>query len=256
MENVMEFTNQWFPGVVPVWDQLLDFYKPKSYLEIGVYEGQSLLYVAEWMEDNGGGYCIGVDPYYPDELERVVPGTERVLPPVNEVYDRAVSNIDEFHDNSTTATSVQLIDRSSKEELPRLLEADMRFDMIYVDGSHHASDVLFDMVVGWELLKPGGVMICDDYLWRSAPIGHPNYRLLHHPKLAIDAFVNVNYDKLWVIESTNRQVYLVKLKENANEKNPLDRGDSDGSDADSAVRDSEGADSAACDVHVDGTDDG
>jgi predicted O-methyltransferase YrrM len=40
-----------------------------------------------------------------------------------------------------------------------------KFDFIYVDGEHSAYAVLSDMVKGWEALKPGGVMIIDDYLW-------------------------------------------------------------------------------------------
>ena len=39
------------------------------------------------------------------------------------------------------------------------------YDLIYVDGSHTARDVLQDAVLGWGLLKRGGLMIFDDYLW-------------------------------------------------------------------------------------------
>ena len=39
------------------------------------------------------------------------------------------------------------------------------YDVIYVDGSHTARDVLQDAVLGWGLLKRGGLMIFDDYLW-------------------------------------------------------------------------------------------
>ena len=37
------------------------------------------------------------------------------------------------------------------------------FDIAYVDGSHEAADVLCDLVMAWALLKPGGVLLCDDY---------------------------------------------------------------------------------------------
>ena len=38
------------------------------------------------------------------------------------------------------------------------------FDLIYVDGSHQYADVRQDSFEGFDLLKPGGIMIFDDYL--------------------------------------------------------------------------------------------
>jgi predicted O-methyltransferase YrrM len=36
------------------------------------------------------------------------------------------------------------------------------FDVIYVDGSHHAADALTDIVMAFHLLKVDGVMMIDD----------------------------------------------------------------------------------------------
>ena len=35
--------------------------------------------------------------------------------------------------------------------------------MIYVDGSHRADDVMIDAIQGFAALKPGGILIFDDY---------------------------------------------------------------------------------------------
>ena len=43
------------------------------------------------------------------------------------------------------------------------------FDLIYIDGSHTAADVLTDAVLAFQLLRVGGVMIFDDYLWSMEP---------------------------------------------------------------------------------------
>ncbi len=42
--------------------------------------------------------------------------------------------------------------------------AGARFDFVYVDGSHQYADVLGDSFAGFDALKPGGIMIFDDYL--------------------------------------------------------------------------------------------
>ncbi len=57
-------------------------------------------------------------------------------------------------------------------------------DFIYVDGSHTTRDVLSDAVLSFDLLKTGGMMAFDDYLWQ----GYPKQPLLN-PKIGIDAFL-------------------------------------------------------------------
>ena len=46
-----------------------------------------------------------------------------------------------------------------------LREIDAEFDFIYIDSDHSPTAVLADAVLAWPLLKVGGVMIFDDYLW-------------------------------------------------------------------------------------------
>ncbi len=79
------------------------------------------------------------------------------------------------------------------------------FDIVYIDGSHKASDVLEDAVISWRLVKPGGLIIFDDY----------NFVFEDHPEwntgLAIDAFMKLFADKLKVIEIDQRQVFLEKI---------------------------------------------
>ena len=51
-----------------------------------------------------------------------------------------------------------------------LIENRERFDLIYVDASHLALDVVVDASLSWQLLCGGGVVIFDDYRW-SSPLG-------------------------------------------------------------------------------------
>ena len=49
------------------------------------------------------------------------------------------------------------------------------FNLIYIDGSHYCDDVIIDTIKSFKMLKSGGVMIFDDYLWRyySKDIDNP-----------------------------------------------------------------------------------
>lgn len=40
-----------------------------------------------------------------------------------------------------------------------------RFDIIYIDGSHHSDDVIVDAFKAFEMLTLGGIIIFDDYFW-------------------------------------------------------------------------------------------
>ena len=42
-----------------------------------------------------------------------------------------------------------------------------KYDLIYVDGDHHAEAVYLDLVLSWEILNPGGILAGDDYNWVS-----------------------------------------------------------------------------------------
>ena len=50
-----------------------------------------------------------------------------------------------------------------------------------------------DSVLSWNLLKPGGILIFDDYLWMP-----DSYKSLT-PKLAVDSFIEVFEDYVEVI---------------------------------------------------------
>ena len=77
------------------------------------------------------------------------------------------------------------------------------FDFIYIDGDHTAEGVLQDAVLSWRLLKPGGIMAFDDYLWED-PRG-----IEFQPGWSIDTFTGAVKDESEVLLS-NSQVWLRK----------------------------------------------
>ena len=77
------------------------------------------------------------------------------------------------------------------------------FDFIYIDGDHTAEGVLQDAVLAWRLLKPGGIIAFDDYLWED-PRG-----IEYQPGWSIDTFVGIVKDDSEDLVS-NAQVWLKK----------------------------------------------
>lgn len=105
--------------------------QPISYLEIGVYEARS----AVWMLDNVlthplSKYC-GVDlEVRPNGWKNLAPHRDKVV-----IYEG-----------------------DSKVIVPRL---NQKFDIVYIDGDHSAKGALFDSVAAWPLATK--YLLWDDY---------------------------------------------------------------------------------------------
>lgn len=100
-----------------------------------------------------------------------------------------------------------ILREKSETALPRLMLQKESFDLAYVDGSHVASNVLFDGVMAGRLLKVGGVLVFDDYKWPDAKEGNG-------PKEGIDAFILAHQASFQVLDS-GYQVVLQKVAESA-----------------------------------------
>jgi len=187
------FTQNWFSIVEGVWENLIPKIKPKTILEIGSYEGASACYLIRKLAQESPIeiHCI-------DTWEG---GVEH-----KEAASDMASVETRFHHNTKLAISrvphnVNLIVHKGLSDfhLATLLSRNYSnyFDLIYVDGSHQAPDVLADAVLGFKLLKIGGHMFFDDYLWSEKPA--QDMDPLRCPKMAIDAFINCNIRKVQVV---------------------------------------------------------
>jgi len=185
-----EFTSDWFSGREGYWQEIFVQLKPRKILEIGAYEGRSSVFIIE--------HCAvyaPVDFYCIDSWQG---GVEHARDAMSEVESRFDANIAKALAKVAGQVHVHKIKSLSHPALLQLLEAHRAsFDFVYVDGSHQAPDVLADAVLSFWLLRRGGVMVLDDYLWSLEPWGQQDP--LNMPKPAIDAFINIYQRKLRVL---------------------------------------------------------
>lgn len=204
----LSFTNDWFGRHKTVWSQLLERYRPQKILEVGSYEGASVC------------YCIQVLSSQVDHLEVHCVDTWEggIEHQKGQFFEAEMSSVEQrFQDNlkiqiSQALCPVDLAVHKGKsiQALAQLISNGMsqRFDMVYIDGSHQASDVIADAVLAFELVRVGGIMIFDDYLWAEPNISRDPLRC---PKLAIDAFSNIFFRKVATLSAPLYQVYLKKI---------------------------------------------
>lgn len=190
-----DFTVDWFSSHIPTWHHLLTALKPQRIIEIGCYEGRSTSYLIE--------HCAGERPIELHCIDTWDGGEEFRK---GAFGGRLVSDAEARFDHNVAlacrrAAHEVLLNKhktSSNKGLVNILASGEfgGYDLIYIDGSHQAADVLCDAVLAFELLRVGGLMIFDDYLWCMEADGAQDS--LGMPKPAIDAFTNIYQRKMKV----------------------------------------------------------
>lgn len=182
--NEYAFRHDYVSSHVPHWERHLAQYCDRDdvrILEIGSFEGASTIWFLENILTRSTSSIVCIDP-----------------------FSRGGGEVRFDHNLRVSGQShrVTKIKASSNVALMRLTPRS--FDVIYVDGSHLAPDVLLDAAASWWLLKPGGVLIFDDYQWQQH---RPE---LERPQLAIDIFLDVLGPQLEVLEK-DYQVIVKKI---------------------------------------------
>ena len=163
------FTADWVSYNLPVWTEVLGPLagKPVHALEVGVFEGRTSVWLLENVLTHPDATLTWIDTFEGS--------AEHAGADLAGLEGRFRANTARF------GAKVRGQVKKSQEVLRGM--AGERFDLVYLDGSHEAADVLADAVLAWPLLKPGGLLGFDDYGWRVFP--EPERR----PAPAVDAFL-------------------------------------------------------------------
>lgn len=178
----------WFSNNVPVLEPFLRPLRDRAAtgLEIGSWEGRSARWFLEHVLTHGQSRLVCVEPF--------IGGHELTLPPEKRTPDGRIIGLEErLLVNlrpwlQLPRPRVELQDVPSWQSLRSLPPES--FDFAYIDGSHRARDVLEDLVLTHRLLRPGGLLIADDYGWTLSP---------DRPAPAIDAFLSIYETEIEVL---------------------------------------------------------
>ena len=165
--------------------------RPTTYLELGVYQGESLGWVGENVLKHPLSKGFGVDPWAPMNKH----DAERI----EQVRQDCIKRVDGLPISLIQMKSVDyFLSGRAAENGP--------FDVIYCDASHWAEAVMTDAVLSWQFLKVGGMMIFDDVGMRL--------RRQRENRIArtVDQFT-VCFERCIEVIFHNYQVGLIKTKE-------------------------------------------
>jgi predicted O-methyltransferase YrrM len=197
----MSYSSNWFEKLAK--NNFETFIKPifekKSlhYLEIGTFEGASLNYMFKNILSHVDSKATVIDPFND----------------FNNSYNQLQTFKNNLHDY---LDRINIIQGYSQNELIKLEKES--YDLIYIDGDHTSSAVFLDALLSFPLLKKGGYIIFDDYLWIHDAEKHEivetsDHRLQHpnNPFTGINNFINIHKVDIELI-SSNWQL-IIKKKE-------------------------------------------
>jgi predicted O-methyltransferase YrrM len=148
-----------------------------SLLEVGSFEGRSAIWFLDNVLTHPTATITCVDPF-------IGPGAEAQ-------FD---------HNMRVSGHAAKVTKIKGRSEVVLLDLKPASYDAIYIDGSHLAVNVLMDAALSWTLLKRGGVLIFDDYLWR------PERPAWNRPQLAIDLFLSMVGTDAVVLHKTHQAI--------------------------------------------------
>ncbi len=160
---------------------------PETVIEIGVFQGFFTFNMTGLVAPQNKNYRhFAIDPFdtSPDLESQVI----------SQAFDCFLHNLEVFD----YAGNIFFMRQNSSAALMELINKNVQAELIYVDGDHTAPQVLEDLVLAWKLLKPGGIMLCDDSVtWGD------DQQVTDTPRLAVDSFLHCYWRKVRVLPLAN-----------------------------------------------------
>ena len=162
------------------WRRILyTFYKqrgPVRILEIGAYRGEA----TAWFLRNLCGHAES-RVYAVDTFEGSAEYTDTNFSKIEQAFQASICATG----RQSRVVKLKMLSYKALLQLNTEFNRQPYFDVVLIDASHEAADVMMDGVMAFPLLKVGGVMIFDDYKWEKL------VQAYYRPKVAIDGFIDV-----------------------------------------------------------------
>lgn len=157
--------------------------RPRVVVELGVWKGASTMTMASALREHGiDGCVIAVDTWlgsYEHWLKDMHRSDMRFEHGYPRMYHTFLANIVA----NGFARHVVPLPLDSSNAAIVLQRSGVAADVVHLDGSHDYESTSADLRRWWSLLKPGGVMIVDDY--------DPKGRIWQTVRRAVDDFLAV-----------------------------------------------------------------
>ena len=214
---ILKYKSYWRKtGLKGKWGEIylnhLNTFKPKNFLEIGVFCGVTARNTCEYLNKlHGNSFSyIGIDLFggekksQIDEIEPNFLKNQTFSNPLKNLYYNYIrkENLNSIESNQNLLKkfkkNVKLIEGDTNDVLKKIDISDI--DYIFLDGGHSYNTVINDLNIIYEGLKgKNKVILCDDYGAAS---------FIQDVKNAVDDFSSKNNIKVQIIENRFAELIL------------------------------------------------
>lgn len=163
---------------IPTWTNFFEGYKNVSdllFLEIGTGHGRSAVWLLENVLTHTTSKIITIDilnerKYKKGDLPFDF-GEELTLLVSDNLSPYIQQNKCEFYETDSKRFVKDIFGNKLNSKFIEKNVAENIFDFIYLDGCHEPDYVMYESALCFDLLKPGGTMLFDDYGWGNCRFG-------------------------------------------------------------------------------------
>lgn len=172
---------------------------PTSIIEIGTFEGLTSCYISDVYGHNRSIKIFCIDPHST---------SEDLSQDMSVIKENFLYNI-----NLCSNKNIEYISKPSFHGLLDLINKNITAQFIYVDGDHRSAFVLEDLVLAFNLLPIGGVILCDDINWVNSKNNSIDESPSNAPRMAIENFIQCNWNRIKLINLPHgNQTAFEKIK--------------------------------------------
>jgi len=177
-----------FTANIPLWKTMMSRFDSREnllFLEIGTGHGRSAVWLLENILTDLSSKIITIDIQNTRNYKR------GDLP--FDFGDELTLTLDQNLQPYIDKNQCELYEMDSKTFLKKLFGGNLnsklitndsnKFDFIYLDGCHDPDYVMFESAVCFDMLKPAGFLLFDDYGWGNCKFGIDAFLLCYKNKI-------------------------------------------------------------------------
>ena len=218
-----------------LYEQLIKELSPTLVIEVGVHRGSSTIKFAQLLSEQrgkaSGGAVLAVDTWlgandwwgdgraylsgpHVDESRKQVLLTGKLPRAMTDllwvngrpsIYQDFLSNVMQ----AGVQERVVPFPLPSRQVARFLMERGIQADLIHIDGSHEYEEVVDDLQHWWPLVRPGGVLLGDDY--RFPDVKRAFGEMVHREGLRIDSKINRTWPSKVAVRKPHTEGFLSRL---------------------------------------------